>query len=111
MNLKEINISICTFYYFDDTMRVIVIDFNNILLDKKPNENILVYIILYRKFKDAKSLRIRFHKVNGLIKFYNGIRYLELSESYNEVCYGINSRIYCCIINVVLLAELAKMKP
>ena len=28
---------------------------------------------------DAKPLRIRFDKVNGLIKIYKGIRYLELS--------------------------------
>ena len=42
-------------------------------------------------------MRIRFDKVNGLIKIYNGIRYLELSDSYNEVYYGINSRIYNAI--------------
>ena len=29
---------------------------------------------------DAKPLRIRFSNVNGLIKIYNGIRYLELSD-------------------------------
>ena len=43
---------------------------------------------------DAKSLRIRFDKVNGLIKIDNGIRYLALSDSYIEVYYGINSRIF-----------------
>ena len=41
---------------------------------------------------DAKSLRIRFAKFNRLIKIYNGIRYLELSDSYNEVYQRINSR-------------------
>ena len=34
---------------------------------------------------DAEPLRIRFDKLNGLTKIYNGIRYLELSDSYNEV--------------------------
>ena len=42
---------------------------------------------------DAKLLHIRFDKVNGLIKIYKGIRYLELSDLYNEVYYSINSRI------------------
>ena len=39
-------------------------------------------------------LCIRFGKVNGLIKMCNEIRYLELSDSYNEGYYGIMSRIY-----------------
>ena len=38
---------------------------------------------------DATPLRIRFDKVNGLIKIYNGIRYLELPDSYNEVYLGL----------------------
>ena len=33
--LKEIGIKNCTCYYFDDIMRVIDIDFNNILLQEK----------------------------------------------------------------------------
>ena len=49
---------------------------------------------MYKKFIDAKSLRIRFDKVDGVIKTYDGIRYLELPDSYNKVCYRINSRIY-----------------
>ena len=48
---------------------------------------------------DAKPLRIRLDKVNGLIKIYNGIGYLELSDSYNAVFYGINSRIYNAIFD------------
>ena len=32
---KETDIKNCTCYYFDDIMRVIDTDFNNILLDKK----------------------------------------------------------------------------
>ena len=38
---------------------------------------------------DAKPLRIRFDKIDGIIKIYNGTRYLDLDNSY-----GINSRIY-----------------
>ena len=80
-------------------MKVEDINVNNILLDKKSYENILVYRILYKQFMDAKPLRIRFDKVNGLIKIYNGIRYLESSDSYNEVYYGINSGIYNAIFD------------
>ena len=32
--LKEIDIKTCTCYYFDDVMRVVDIDFDNILLGK-----------------------------------------------------------------------------
>ena len=41
---------------------------------------------------DAKPLRNRFNKVDGIIKIYDGIRYLELSNSYNEVFYKVDSR-------------------
>ena len=95
--LKKINIKNRTCYYFDDIMKVEDIDVNNILLDEKSYENILVFNILYKKFIDAKSLCIRFNKVNGLIKTYNGIRYLELSDSFNEVYFGISFRIYNAI--------------
>ena len=53
------------------------INVDRILLDEKSYENILVYNILYKKFVDAKPLRIRFNKVDGKIKIYNGIRFLE----------------------------------
>ena len=43
---------------------------------------------------DAKPLPIRFNKVDGIIKVYNGIRYLELSNSYNEVYYRIYNEIF-----------------
>ena len=62
-------------------MKVEDINVNNILLDEKLYQNISFYNILCKKFIDAKPLRIRFEKVNGLIKIYNGIRYLELSDS------------------------------
>ena len=45
---------------------------------------------------DAKPLRIRFNKVDGIINIYDGIRYLELPNSYNEVYYKINSRNILC---------------
>ena len=85
---KKINIKNSTCYYFDKIMDVDDdINVDRILLDKKPFENILVYNILYKKFMDPKPLHIRFNKADGIIKIYDGVRYLELSNSYNEFFY------------------------
>ena len=46
--------------------------FDNILIDQKSWENILIYDNSY------KSLRIRFDKIDGIIRIYNGTRYLTL---------------------------------
>ena len=37
--LKELGIKNCTCYYFDDIIRNLDIDFDNILLDKKSYKN------------------------------------------------------------------------
>ena len=52
-------------------MRVIDIDFDNILLDKKSYkkyENILFYDISNKTFMDVKPLRIRFSEKDGFFK-------------------------------------------
>ena len=51
-------------------------DRDNILIDKKSLENILIYDILYKTLICSKHLRIRFHKIDGFIRIYNGTRYL-----------------------------------
>ena len=48
---------------------------------------------------DPKPLHIRFDKVERIIKIYDGIRYLKLSNSYNEIYYKINTRIYNAIFD------------
>ena len=48
---------------------------------------------------DAKPLRINFDKVNGVIRIYNGISYLKLFYSDNEIYYGINSIIHSAIFD------------
>ena len=68
------------YYYFDDIMEVV--------------DN-----ILYTKLMDAKPQCIRFNKADGIIKIFDEIRYLELSNSYNEVYYRNNSRIYNAIFD------------
>ena len=62
--LKEIDIKHRTCYYFDDIIKIVNFDFDNILLDEKPYENILVYDISYKTLIGAKPLRIRFEKVS-----------------------------------------------
>ena len=87
--LKEIDIKSRTCYYFDDTIRYIDIYSGNILLDKKSYKtykNILIYdiqiIISYKTFMGSIPLRIRYDKIDGFIKIYDGFRYL--------VIFGIN---------------------
>ena len=50
--------------------------FDNILIDEKLHKNILIYIILYKTLIGAKSLRVRFDKIEGFIRIYDGTRYL-----------------------------------
>ena len=47
-------------------------------MDEKSHKNTLVYDISYKTFIGAKPLRIRFDKVDGFIRVYNGARYLVL---------------------------------
>ena len=75
--LKEINIEICTCYYFDDIMKFEDTDFDQILLDRKSYEYILIYDISYKTFVGANPLSIRFDKVDRVIKIYDGTRYLK----------------------------------
>ena len=51
-NLEQTNVKNC--YYFDDIINLI---FENILLDEKSNENILVFDMSYKTFIGAKPLQ------------------------------------------------------
>ena len=76
-------------HYFDDIVKIEDIDFDNILTDEKLYENILVYNFSYKCLIDSKPLRIRFDKIDGFVRAYDGIRYLVLfrSEKYDSI-YG-----------------------
>ena len=52
-------------------------DFNldNILIDEKSHKNILVYDISYKTLVGAKPLRIKFDKIDGFIRVYDGLDY------------------------------------
>ena len=51
--------------------------FSDILLEEKlyikNYENILIYDISYKAPTGAKSLRVRFEKINGFMKFLDGM--------------------------------------
>ena len=54
--LKETDIKIRVFYYFDDVIKGAKINFSNILLDEKLYENISVYNILCKTPTGQKPL-------------------------------------------------------
>ena len=61
--------------------------FDNILLDKKSYEDILIYDISYKTLICAKPLRIRFDKVDVFIRVPDGTRYLVSFglEKYDDI--------------------------
>ena len=57
--LKEINIKNRKCYYFDGIIIIEDFDLDNILIDGKSYENILVYNILYKRLINSYPLHIR----------------------------------------------------
>ena len=57
--LKKIDIKNCTCYYFDDIIKIEDFDINDILIDQKSYENILVYNVSYKILIDSKPLCFR----------------------------------------------------
>ena len=94
--LKEIDIKNRTYYYCNDIIKIEGFDLDNILIDEKSYENILVYNISYKILIDSKPLGIRFDKIDGFIRVYDGTRFLVLFGSkkydsiYNRVRYSIS---------------------
>ena len=85
--VKGIDIKNHTCCYFNNIMRVADIKFYKTLLEEKSYENILIYDISYKTFMSAKLVRIRFNKIDGFIKIYDGTRYLVLfgPERYDAI--------------------------
>ena len=72
-------------------MKIVDLDFKNILLDEKSYQNILVYHVSYKTFIGAKPLRIVLNKVDIFIRDNGGTKYLALQCS--EKYYAIFNRI------------------
>ena len=85
-------------YYFVDIIKVEDFEFNKILTNQKPYENILVYGISCKTFIGAKPLSIRINKVDGFNRACYGIRYLALLEPekydaiFNRIRYLIGAK-------------------
>ena len=76
---KSVYIKNRTFYYYDDEIiKLGHFNINDILKDDKSDGNILIYNMSYRTLIDSKPLQIRFLKLHGIIRIYDGIRYLTL---------------------------------
>ena len=62
-------------------------------MGKKSYKNILIYDVSYKSLIGAKSLRIMFAKVDGLIRDYDGTKYLILfglekyDRNYDRIIY------------------------
>ena len=85
--IKKVHIKSGTSYYFDEVITFRDFDFDNILIDEKSHENILIYDISYETLIGAKLLRIRFNKIDGFVRVYDGTRYFTLfgSEKYDTI--------------------------
>ena len=51
-------------------MRMIDIDYIDILLNEKKEKNILIYDISYKTFMESIPLLMRFDEIDGFIKIY-----------------------------------------
>ena len=57
------------------------------MTNEKSQKDILILDILYENLIGAKPLRIRFDKIDGFIRSYDGTRYLRLfgSEKFDAI--------------------------
>ena len=84
---KEFNIKNRTCYHLDEIIKFEYFYFENILIDEKPNENVLAYNISYKTFIGTQPFRIRVDKIDEFIRVYVGYRYLVLfgTEKYDII--------------------------
>ena len=80
-------------YYFDDIIKFEDFNSDNILIDEKSPENILIYDMSYKILDGTKPFHIRFNKIDGFVRNDDGNRYLTLfgSEKYDTIYNRIKS--------------------
>ena len=85
-----------TCHYSDTASKLEDFNLDNILLDKKSHENILIFDISYKTLIGSKPLQIRFDKIDGIIRIYDGTRYLTLFDTkmydavYDKIRYFVS---------------------
>ena len=67
------------------TIKLEDFDLDNILIDEKSHENILIYDISYKNLIDPKPLLIRLDKIDGFIKIYDGSLTLTDIEKFDTI--------------------------
>ena len=82
--LKKVCIKNRTRYYFDE---IEDFDIDNILIDEKSHQNMFIYGISYKALTDPKPFHIRFDKIDGFIRIFDGTRCLKLfsSQKYDDI--------------------------
>ena len=95
--LKEISIKYRTCYYFNDIIKIEDFDIDNILMDEKSYEKILVYNISNKRLIAANPLHIRSDEIDRFTRVYDGTIYLVLLGSkkysiYNRIRYLLSAK-------------------
>ena len=85
--LKEIDIKSYIYYYFDDINNINDLNIDNILINEKSYENILIYNVVHKTLYGAKSLRIIFDKVDGYIRKNDNFKYVALFDIKYKVIF------------------------
>ena len=101
--IKDIAIKNRTYYFFDVIINIKTFDPNNIKIDEKLYEDILIYYIGYVTIKDSKYVKINsviplylsFSKVNEYFEEINKNRYLTIvtTKTKNMKNFGVKSEI------------------
>ena len=84
---EKIRIKNSTYCHFDDISKLEDFHRFNVSIDEKSQENILIYDISYKTLLGSKLLRVRFNKIDGFLRIYDGTRYLTLfaAETYDVI--------------------------
>ena len=99
------------------TIKIKDFDFDDILIDEKSCKNILVYDISYKTLLDSKPLLIRFNKVDGFVRVYDGIRYLVLfgpeiyDATYDKIRSFLSQESCIKILFLLIKSKLILMIP
>ena len=94
--LKKVGIKKRTCQFFHNKIKLEDFNLDNILIDGKSHQNILIYEISYKTLIGSRPLRKRFNKIDGIIRIYDGTRYLTLFGTkkydtiYDRIRYLIN---------------------
>ena len=89
------------YYYIVGIANFESFDLDNVLIDENSYKNILFCNISYKTLIGTEPFPVRFNRINGFMRVFDGIRYLALFGGekydfiYNKIRYdtGVNSSI------------------